>query len=57
MHAVQSRSKFDLHKQVVALKFQNALIRFVRNADYVDPMTTMGELVQGRIIQYVNRLL
>lgn len=54
----QARSKFDLHKQVLALKFQNALVRFVRNAEYVDPMTTMGELVQGRIAQYVNpRLL
>lgn len=49
----QSRSKFDFHKQVLALKFQNALVRFVRNVEYVDPMTTMGELVQARIAQYV----
>lgn len=49
----QSRSKFDLHKQVLALKFQNALVRFVRNVEYVDPMTTMGELVQARIAQCV----
>ncbi|KAF9465079.1 hypothetical protein BDZ94DRAFT_1351083 [Collybia nuda] len=49
---VKSRSKYDLHKQVLALKFQNVSVRFVRNADYVDPMTTMGELVQSRIAQY-----
>lgn len=35
------------------MKFQNALIRYVENEDYVDPMITMGELVHGRVDQFV----
>lgn len=48
----KSRSKLDLYRQVLALKFQHALIRYVRNEDYVDVMSTIGELVHGHIMQY-----
>ncbi|KAF5386043.1 hypothetical protein D9615_002215 [Tricholomella constricta] len=49
---VEARSKFDLYKQLFSMKFQHATIRYVENENYADPMTSMGELVHGRIIQY-----
>lgn len=51
--SLQSRSKHDLYKQILSLKFQNALVRYVQNEQYVDPMTTTGELVHNRVVQYV----
>lgn len=54
LNSHQSRSKFDLYKQLLSLKFQHALIRYVENEDYADPMTSMGELVHGRITQCVS---
>ncbi|KAF8070507.1 hypothetical protein FPV67DRAFT_1756074, partial [Lyophyllum atratum] len=49
---VEARSKLDLHKQLFSMTFQQALIRYVDNENYADRMTSMGELVHGRIIQY-----
>ncbi|TFK44762.1 hypothetical protein BDQ12DRAFT_730786 [Crucibulum laeve] len=49
---VQSKSKNDLYKQVLAMKFQNASFRLVENEDYVDPMTAIGEVVHSRVEQY-----
>ncbi|RDB25364.1 Protein CSF1 [Hypsizygus marmoreus] len=49
---VESRSRFDLYKQLVSIKFQHALVRYVENENYADPMTSVGGLVHGRIIQY-----
>ncbi|KDR75835.1 hypothetical protein GALMADRAFT_156774 [Galerina marginata CBS 339.88] len=46
---VPARSRYDLYKQVLNLKFQNALIRLVHNGDYIDSMTTLGALVHNRI--------
>ncbi|KAF8161147.1 hypothetical protein B0H34DRAFT_654233 [Crassisporium funariophilum] len=49
---IPSRSQYDLYKQILDFKFQNALVRFVQNEDYVDPMTTLGSLVHSRIKQH-----
>lgn len=46
---VPSRSTFDSYKQVLALKFQTVLVRYVQNDEYVDPMATIGALVDGRV--------
>ncbi|KAH9485425.1 Protein CSF1 [Psilocybe cubensis] len=46
---VPSRSKHDLYKQVLNLKFRKPSIRLVHNDDYVDPMTVVGSLVHGRL--------
>jgi hypothetical protein len=43
---VQARSKFDLHKQILSFKFQKALIRYVENDQFQNPMTTTGRIVQ-----------
>ncbi|KAG6849567.1 hypothetical protein H0H93_007348 [Arthromyces matolae] len=49
---IQARSKLDLYKQSLLMSFQQAVVRYVNNDNYVDPMTSMGELVHGRIVQY-----
>ncbi|KAG5639402.1 hypothetical protein H0H81_002934 [Sphagnurus paluster] len=49
---VEARSKFDLYKQLFSMKFQNTVVRYVENESYADPMTSMGELVHARIVQY-----
>lgn len=49
MSPIQSRSKYDLYKQLLNLTFQNALIRFVDNEDYADPMAEVGRLLYDRI--------
>ncbi|KAK7057149.1 hypothetical protein R3P38DRAFT_1162521 [Favolaschia claudopus] len=46
---VQSRSKYDLYKQLLHLTFQNALFRHVQNDDYRGPMLATGELVENSI--------
>ncbi|PPQ67263.1 hypothetical protein CVT25_005847 [Psilocybe cyanescens] len=46
---VASRSKYDLYKQVLNLKFRKSSMRLVHNDDYVDPMTIIGSLVHGRL--------
>jgi hypothetical protein len=46
---VQARSKFDLHKQILSFKFQKALIRYVENDEFQNPMTTTGKIVQEHI--------
>src|SRR6202042_1277483 len=46
---VQARSKFDLHKQILSFKFQKALIRYVENDQFQNPMTTIGRIVQEHI--------
>lgn len=50
---VQSKSVLDLYKQVLDLKFHNALVQLVQNENYVDPMPTLGGLVHARVKQYV----
>ncbi|KAL0956539.1 hypothetical protein HGRIS_002680 [Hohenbuehelia grisea] len=49
---VQSRSKHDLHKQLLDLKFLNAIVRFKKNDDYHEPMVSSGEKVQSRMQKY-----
>ncbi|TFK25683.1 hypothetical protein FA15DRAFT_334222 [Coprinopsis marcescibilis] len=49
---VSSRSKFDLYKQNLHLKFQNALIRYVENEDYIESMNDLGAILQDRIRRY-----
>ncbi|KAJ7497366.1 hypothetical protein FB451DRAFT_229194 [Mycena latifolia] len=46
---VQSRSKYDLYKQLLHLSFQQALIRYVENDDFRGSMAATGELLQGSI--------
>ncbi|KXN92475.1 Protein CSF1 [Leucoagaricus sp. SymC.cos] len=48
----QAKSKCDLYKQVLALKFRNAVIHLADNEQYVDPMSTLGELLHDRVDQY-----
>ncbi|KAK0195692.1 hypothetical protein F5146DRAFT_1101121 [Armillaria mellea] len=50
----QSRSKYDLYKQVLTLRFQNAVIQYVENRQYGDTMPTMGEMVSDGVQQNVN---
>lgn len=45
----QSRSKHDLHKQILTLSFQDTAMRLVENADYRDSMAAVGELANERI--------
>ncbi|KAJ6586994.1 hypothetical protein DFH09DRAFT_241649 [Mycena vulgaris] len=52
---VQSRSKYDLYKQLLHLSFQQALIRYVQNDDFRGQMTTTGELLK-RPIKVYSRL-
>jgi len=53
----KSRSRYDLYKQVLGLKFHDALIKLVHNDDYVDPMVNLGTLVHSRIKQFVSLFL
>lgn len=46
---MKSRSKFDLYKQVLNLKFRNALVRLMDNEDFADAMSTVGGLLHDRI--------
>ena len=46
---VQARSKLDFYKQILSFKFQGALIQFVENEEFQNPMTTTGRLVQEHI--------
>lgn len=48
---VQSRSKHDLYKQVLDLKFQGALVRYMENEDYVDSMVDSGTYLHERTKQ------
>ncbi|KAF9450414.1 hypothetical protein P691DRAFT_468038 [Macrolepiota fuliginosa MF-IS2] len=48
----QARSRCDLYKQVLALKFHNAVIQMAENERYVDPMSTLGEVIHDRVDQY-----
>ncbi|KAJ7045588.1 hypothetical protein C8F04DRAFT_939778 [Mycena alexandri] len=50
---VQSRSKYDLYKQLLRLSFQQALIRYVQNEDYRGPMAATGELLKPSIKKWV----
>ncbi|KAH9930383.1 hypothetical protein B0H21DRAFT_878964 [Amylocystis lapponica] len=46
---VQARSKYDMYKQVLNLKFHNASVHYVENADYRAHMTDVGEKVHEHI--------
>ncbi|KAJ6625576.1 hypothetical protein B0H10DRAFT_1782666 [Mycena sp. CBHHK59/15] len=46
---VQSRSKYDLYRQLLHLSFQQALIRYVQNEDCRGPMAATGELLRTPI--------
>lgn len=45
---VPSRSKFDLYKQMLTIKFGNAVMHYAANVDYVAPMSTTGEKIHDR---------
>ncbi|KAJ7188161.1 hypothetical protein C8R46DRAFT_12137 [Mycena filopes] len=55
---VQSRSKYDLYKQLLHLTFQQPLIRYVQNEDYRGPMAATGELLRDDIKKHsrIDRL-
>jgi len=53
----KSRSRYDLYKQVLGLKFHDTLIKLVHNDDYVDLMANLGTLVHSRIKQFVSSFL
>jgi hypothetical protein len=44
---LQPRSKHDLYKQVLSLKIQHAIVRYVPNEDHESPMTTRGEALEN----------
>jgi hypothetical protein len=46
---VQARSKFDFYKQILSFKFQKALIRYVENDEFQNPMTSTGQILQEHI--------
>jgi hypothetical protein len=46
---VQARSKYDFHKQILSFKFQKALIRYVENEEFQNPMTTTGRILREHI--------
>ncbi|KAH7913899.1 hypothetical protein BJ138DRAFT_527505 [Hygrophoropsis aurantiaca] len=46
---VPSRSKCDLYKQLLNLKFQNALIHLVENEEYHETMPTVGRIVREQV--------
>ncbi|KAG7440025.1 uncharacterized protein BT62DRAFT_646663 [Guyanagaster necrorhizus] len=50
----QSRSKYDLYKQFLTLRFQNALIQYVENRQYGDTMPAMGEMIRDLVQQNVS---
>ncbi|KAH7874742.1 uncharacterized protein C8R40DRAFT_1171340 [Lentinula edodes] len=49
---VPSRSKYDLYKQMLTLKFKQALVQFVENEHYRDSMTSTGETIENQINNY-----
>ncbi|KAF8893814.1 hypothetical protein BD779DRAFT_1669348 [Infundibulicybe gibba] len=51
---VQSRSKYDLYKQILSLRFQHASVRYMENTTYIGPMVSMGESVQQWVNRYSN---
>ncbi|KAK0460992.1 uncharacterized protein EV420DRAFT_1746434 [Desarmillaria tabescens] len=51
---IQSRSKYDLYKQYLTLRFQNVLIQYTENKQYGDTMPAMGEMISDRVQQHVN---
>ncbi|KAF9070624.1 hypothetical protein BDP27DRAFT_1401949 [Rhodocollybia butyracea] len=46
---VPSRSKYDLYKQMLTLRFKQALVQYVENEHYRDPMTSTGEVIEDEI--------
>ncbi|KAJ7901907.1 hypothetical protein B0H14DRAFT_3080144 [Mycena olivaceomarginata] len=46
---VQSRSKYDLYKQLLHLSFEKALIRYAQNEDYRGQMVATGELLKDSV--------
>ncbi|CAA7261639.1 unnamed protein product [Cyclocybe aegerita] len=51
---VPSKSKFDLYKQVLGIKFQHPLVRLIKNEDYIDPMAALGGHIYHRIRQHAT---
>ncbi|KAF8906482.1 hypothetical protein CPB84DRAFT_389294 [Gymnopilus junonius] len=49
-----SKSRYDLYKQVLNLKFQKSLVRLVPNEDYVNPITALGAVIHDRIGRLVT---
>ncbi|KIK67374.1 hypothetical protein GYMLUDRAFT_156567 [Collybiopsis luxurians FD-317 M1] len=50
---VPSRSKYDLYKQMLTLRFSQALIQYVENDHYRGPMASTGEVIKDQINRYV----
>ncbi|KAI0342100.1 hypothetical protein BDW22DRAFT_1358216 [Trametopsis cervina] len=46
---VASRSKYDHYKQVINLRFHDAIVHFVDNDRYESPMIATGEMLQRRV--------
>ncbi|KAF5393264.1 hypothetical protein D9757_000624 [Collybiopsis confluens] len=49
---VPSRSKYDFYKQMLTLRFSQALIHFEENEHYRGPMTSTGEVIEDQIDNY-----
>lgn len=52
----QSRSKYDLYKQLLHLSFEKALIRYAQNEDYRGQMVATGELLKDSVKKWVELL-
>ncbi|KAJ4483345.1 hypothetical protein J3R30DRAFT_3834330, partial [Lentinula aciculospora] len=49
---ISSRSKYDLYKQMLTLKFKQALVQYVENEHCCDSMTSTGQNVEDQINTY-----
>lgn len=49
MNDHKSRSKYDLYKQMLTLRFKQALIHYVENERYRDSMSSTGEVIEARM--------
>lgn len=47
--SLQARSKHDLYKQMLNIRFQNASTSYIENVDYVGSMSDVGRKVNERI--------
>lgn len=45
----KSRSKYDLYKQMLTLRFKQALIHYVENERYRDSMSSTGEVIEEQM--------
>ncbi|KAJ3826303.1 hypothetical protein F5880DRAFT_1610366 [Lentinula raphanica] len=52
---VLSRSRYDLYKQMLTLKFKQALVQYVENEYYRDSMASTGETIEDQLSSSKSR--